>query len=88
MPLPLTLPVRVMVEQVWDDVSLDVQGSTPVGDLKALALTRAGVTDDPAQYVMKYLGAELQDEDQSLADAGIVPKAGLVVLARRRRPLR
>jgi hypothetical protein len=37
---------------------------------------------------MKFLGAELLEEDRSLADAGVVPNAALVVLPRRRRPLR
>ncbi len=82
------LPLRVMVEDVWDEVTIDAPSSMPVGDLKAIALRRAGVPGDAAEYLMKYLGAELQDEDRSLADAGIVPNAALVVLPRRRRPLR
>lgn len=83
-----TLPLRVMVEDVWDEVALDLPPSTPLGDLKLLALSRAGVSRDAATYRIKYLGAELLDEDQSLADAGIVPHASLVVLPRRRRPVR
>ena len=83
-----TLAVRVMVEDVWDEISVALPSSTPLGDLKSLALRQAGVPDDASEYVMKYLGAELQDEDRSLADAGVVPHATLVVLPRRRRPLR
>lgn len=82
------LPVRVMVEDVWAEVRIELPSSTPLGDLKAAALLQAGVRGDPADYLMKYLGAELQDEDRSLADAGVVPNAALVVLPRRRRPLR
>lgn len=82
------LPVRVMVEDVWDEVRVDVPSSTPVGDLKSIALRQAGVPGEASGYLMKYLGAELQDEDRSLADAGVVPNAALVVLPRRRRPLR
>jgi hypothetical protein len=82
------LPVRVMVEDVWDEVSMALPSSTPLGDLKSLALRQAGVPGDASEYVMKYLGAELQDEDRSLGDAGVVPHATLVVLPRRRRPLR
>ena len=82
------LPVRVMVEDVWDEVRLDLPSSTPLGDLKAIALRQAGVSRDASHYLVKYLGAELQDEDRSLADAGVVPNAALVVLPRRRRPLR
>ncbi len=82
------LPVRVMVEDVWDEVSIAMPASTPLGDLKSLALRQAGVPVDASEYLVKYLGAELEDEDRSLADAGIVPNATLVVLPRRRRPLR
>lgn len=82
------LPVRVMVEDVWNEVRIELPSSTPLGDLKAIALRQAGVPGDAADYHMKYLGAELQDEDRSLADAGVVPNAALVVLPRRRRPLR
>lgn len=82
------LAVRVMVEDVWDEVSIALPSSTPLGDLKSLALLQAGVPGDAAHYLVKYLGAELQDEDRSLADAGVVPNATLVVLPRRRRPLR
>ena len=82
------LPVRVMVEDVWDEVRVAVPASTPLGDLKSLALRQAGVPVDASEYLVKYLGAELEDEDRSLADAGVVPNATLVVLPRRRRPLR
>jgi hypothetical protein len=82
------LRVRVMIEDVWDEVRLDLPSSTPLGDLKAIALRQAGVSGDASHYLMKYLGAELQDEDRSLADTGVVPNAALVVLPRRRRPLR
>jgi hypothetical protein len=46
------------------------------------------VQRDPAGYVLKYRGAELFNEDRSMAEAGLVPNAALVVLARRRRPVR
>jgi len=88
MTAPSVLPVRVMVEDVWSEVRIELPSSTPLGDLKAIALRQAGVPGDAADYHMKYLGAELQDEDRSLADAGVVPNATLIVLPRRRRPLR
>jgi hypothetical protein len=37
---------------------------------------------------MKFRGAELRDESRSLADAGLVPNGALIVLPRRRRPVR
>ena len=82
------LPVRVMVEDSWDQVVLDLQPSTTIGDVKqqALALTHTG--RDASAYRVKYRGAEIQDETQSLADVGIVPNAALIVMPRRRRPVR
>jgi hypothetical protein len=41
-----------------------------------------------SDYLIKYRGAALVDESQSLAAAGLVPNAPLIVLARRRRPVR
>ena len=82
------LSLRVMVEDVWDEVSVALPASTPLGDVNSLALRQAGVPVDASEYLVKYLGAELEDEDRSLADAGVVPNATLVVLPRRRRPLR
>jgi hypothetical protein len=82
------LPVRVMVPDVWDEVALDLPPTTSLGELKRLALARCRVVRDPAGYVIKYRGAEQQDESQTLAGAGIVPNAPLIVLPRRRRPVR
>jgi hypothetical protein len=86
--MPVTLPVRVMVQDAWDEVRLDLPDSTPVGALKAVALRRAGVTRPAAEFVAKFRGALLDDEDRSLAEAGLVPNASLIVLPRRRHPLR
>ena len=46
------------------------------------------MTGDPAAFVLKFRGAELQDESRSLADAGLVPNGALIVLRKRRRPVR
>jgi hypothetical protein len=46
------------------------------------------VIRDPAGYVLKFRGAELQDESESLAQAGVVANGALIVLPRRRRPVR
>jgi hypothetical protein len=82
------LPLRVMVQDVWDQVRLDLPAAATVAETKqkALALTHAtGVPDD---YVVKFRGAQVLDEARSLGDAGIVPNATLIVLRRRRRPVR
>ena len=82
------LPIRVMVEDVWDEVNLELPATTPVGDIKRQALAATHVRQDPSEYIIKYRGAELSDESQSAAEAGLVPNGALIVLARRRRPVR
>jgi hypothetical protein len=82
------LPVRVMVQDVWDEVRLDLSGATPLAEVKRRALAATRVTGDPAGYVLKFRGAELQNESESLAQAGVVPNGALIVLSKRRRPVR
>ena len=83
-----TLPVRVMVQDAWDEVRLDLPSATPLTEVKRRALEATRVIRDPAGYVLKFRGAELQDESRSLADAGVVPNGALIVLSKRRRPVR
>jgi hypothetical protein len=83
-----TLPLRVMVEDAWDEVLLDLAPTTSLSELKRRALEATRVTRDPNGYVLKFRGAELDDESRSLADAGLVANGALIVLPRRRRPVR
>ena len=86
--MPATVTVRVMVQDAWDEVRLDLPATTPIGEVKATALRRAGVTLAAEGFVAKFRGALLDDEDRSLAEAGLVPNAALIVVPRRRRPVR
>ena len=81
------LPLRVMVQDVWGEVELAFDAAHSVAELKRAALTRSHVRRDPSVYLVKYRGAELLDEAGSLAQAGIVPNANLIVMPRRRRPV-
>jgi len=83
-----SLPVRVMVQDAWDEVRLDLPSATPLAEVKRRALEATRVVRDPAGYVLKFRGAELQDESQSLGQAGVVANGALIVLPRRRRPVR
>ena len=83
-----SLPVRVMVEDAWDEVSLELPATTSLADVKRRALEVAHVRRDPREYLLKFRGAELRDESRSLAEAGLVPNGALIVLPRRRRPVR
>ncbi len=83
-----TLPVRVLVHDVWDEVALDLPPDTPLADMKRRALELSKVDGDPNSYVVKYRGAEILDEQRTLAQSGVVRNAALIVLRKRRRPVR
>jgi hypothetical protein len=83
-----SLSVRVMVQDAWDEVRLDLPSVTPLAEVKRRALEATRIVRDPAGYVLKFRGAELQDESRSLAQAGVVANGALIVLPRRRRPVR
>jgi hypothetical protein len=82
------VPLRVMVEDVWDEIFLELPRDTAVAEVKRLALERTKVQRKPSEFVLKFRGAELVDEALSLADAGLVPNGALMLLSRRRRPVR
>ena len=82
------LPVRVMVEDVWDEVPLELSPGTSVGEIKRQALVATHVRQDPSNYLVKYRGAELSDESRSAEEVGLVPNGALIVLSRRRRAVR
>ena len=83
-----SLRLRVTVQDAWDEIPLDLPPGTSLADLKRLALETTKVTRHPDEYVLKFRGAELLDESRSLADAGLVPNGAVIVLPRRRRPVR
>ena len=80
--------LRVTVQDAWDEVPLDLPSGASLAELKRAALDATKVSRDPDEYVMKFRGFELFDESRSLADAGLVPNGAVIVLPRRRRPVR
>jgi hypothetical protein len=82
------LRLRVMVQDAWDEVPIDLPSAASLAELKRAALDATKVNRDPAEYVLKFRGFELLDESRSLADAGLVPNGAVIVLPRRRRPVR
>jgi len=83
-----TLAVRVMVQEAWDHVTLQLPPATTVADLKQRALKLTHVRGRAEEFMVKFRGAELFNEAGSLAEAGVVPNAELIVLSRHRRPVR
>jgi len=82
------LPLRVTVLDAWNAVPLEVPPGTSIAEVKRRALARMGIRRSPAEYVVKYNGAELFEESRTLAEHGVVPNAALIVLARRRMAVR
>ena len=82
------LRVRVTVQDAWDEVPLDLPPGSSLAALKRAALDATRVRRDPDEYVLKFRGFELLDESRSLAEAGLVTNGAVIVLPRRRRPVR
>ncbi|HJR51921.1 MAG TPA: hypothetical protein VJ794_12490 [Gemmatimonadales bacterium] len=83
-----SLRLRVTVQDAWDEVPLDLPPDASLAELKRAALDATKVRRDPDEYVLKFRGFELLDESRSLADAGLVANGAVIVLPRRRRPVR
>ena len=83
-----SLRLRVMVQDAWDEIPIDLPAGASLAELKRLALSETRVTRDPDEYVLKFRGAEIYDESRSLAEAGLVANGAVIVLPRRRRPVR
>lgn len=85
---PAALPLRVMVHESWDEIAMTVPDTTTVLELKRRALDEARVTDAAADFLVKFRGAELADESRTVASVGVPADGALIVLRRRRRPVR
>ena len=81
--------VRVWVTSVWDTVTLEVDVDWSVASVKEAALrgatARAFNADD---FIVKFRGAEVFDEAQSLGVLGVPDGAPMIVLPGRRQPVR
>jgi hypothetical protein len=79
-----------MIPDIWDEVLLPVDKTTTVAALKAEALRRAGVRQDgdAGERIVKFRGAAVLDEGVTLGELGVPPNAPLIVLPRRRQPVR
>ena len=82
------VPVRVRVQDSWEEVALELDARAPVAELKQRALAGARRPGDPARYEVKFRGAAVRDESASLESVGVVRNAELIVLPRRRQPVR
>ena len=89
MTVASTVSLRVTVVDTWDTVRLDVEPSVTIADVKRRALFSAtGRTVNPDDYVVKYRGASVLDERQTVAGLALPDGAPLIVLPGRRHPVR
>lgn len=83
-------PVRVMVLDAWDNVHVQVDDTTTVAQLKRAALQSALKQPplDEQEYVVKFRGAAVLDDSQTLRALGAGPNAPFIVMPARRQPVR
>jgi hypothetical protein len=82
------IPVRATLLDTWEEVTLTVPPSTSIAELKRMVLAASRIRRPASEYVVKYNGAELYEEGATVGSAGVVPNASLIVLRRRRAPVR
>ncbi len=81
--------VRVQVLDVWDTVDLSVTQDQTFADLKTASLEQAmRRTVDPSGYTIKFRGALVTDERQTLGSADVPDGAPMIVLPTHRQPVR
>ena len=86
---PERMPLRVTVGDTWVPLVLDAAPSETVAQLKTRVLAASRIDAARAgDYEVKLGGAHLADETRTLEAAGVRSGAALIVLARRRRPVR
>lgn len=81
--------VRVQGAEVWDAVRVVALPGTLVREVKQAAMAELMPDVDAIDgYVVKLRGIEVQDETMSLQAAGATDGSTLLVMSRRRRPVR
>jgi hypothetical protein len=83
------MTVRMWVPDVWDNASVLVVPEDSVAAVKARGLEQiTGRSADTTKYQLKFRGALVTDESQTLAELGVPDGAPLIILSASRRPVR
>lgn len=83
------LRLRVTVGDGWTPVRLDAVPEETIAVLKGRALAAVHIAAERAgTFEVKFGGAGVRDESRTLGALGVPDGAALVVLPRRRRPVR
>jgi len=83
------LHIRVQVADLWDSVRVDAPPTESVASVKRAALeTLYPAGTDADEFVVRLHGFEILDEERSLSDVGVRNGSILLLVSRRRRPVR
>lgn len=81
--------VRVQAADAWDAVRVDVLPLSRVRDVKHAAMAQLlPDVDHFDDYVVKLRGIEVVNEDASMEAVGAADGSTLLIMSRRRRPVR
>ena len=83
------ITIRIECAELWDAVRVVVRPETAVADVKRRGVAEFYPNHEyPEDFVVKFRGWEILDENASLRDCGIVNGSILLLGYRRRRPVR
>ena len=80
--------LRVRVSDAWVDVALPWSVGLKVSELKLRALVETQRAGDPAGYEVKFRGAQVLDESQTIGELKVPAGAALIVQPRWRQAVR
>ena len=81
------LQLRAQVLEAWDAIRVDADPSATVKSLKLLALQALYPNVDANDYVVKFHGWEVLDEDAPISSTGARNGSIFLISDRRRRPV-
>ncbi len=83
------ITIRVEMPEVWDTLRVEASPATTISAVKEASLeVLFPDRNDADEFVMKFNGYELRDEDGTLESAGVKDGSTLLLTFRRRRPVR
>jgi hypothetical protein len=81
------LQLRAQVLEAWDAIRIDADPSATVKSLKHLALETLYPNVNENDYVVKFRGWEVLDEDAPISSTGARNGSIFLITDRRRRPV-
>lgn len=82
-----SIRLRAQLASRWDAMRIDAAPSATIRELKLAALEHQAPDSFPAdQYVVKFRGIEVLDENSTVSDAGAQDGSIFLIMDRRRRP--